>query len=65
MSTWLVHLPLLILPEWEAVRTYAYGAPYTQLNYNKLTLPPEPVRRTYPDAFFVNQVSTKWTDQQD
>jgi hypothetical protein len=58
------HPDVLILPEWEAIRTYAYGAPYTQLNYNKLTLPPQPVRRTYPDAFFVNQVSSQWTEEQ-
>ncbi len=47
---------ILILPEWEDLRCYAYAAPYTQLNYNKLTAPPDWVLATYPQAFFVNSV---------
>ncbi len=45
----------LFMPEWEDLRTYAYSAPYTQLNYNKLVEPPDYVRLAYPQSFFVNQ----------
>ncbi len=44
----------LLMPEWETLRTYAYCAPYSQLNYNKLTAPPADVLRVYPGAFLVN-----------
>ncbi len=55
----LKHPDVLIMPEWECLRTYAYTAPYDQLNYNKRVTPPEDVRLTYPDAFFVNRVDAK------
>jgi len=45
---------ILIVPEWETLRTYAYTAPYSQLNYNKLLAPPAEVLRAYPEAFLVN-----------
>ena len=45
---------ILIIPEWETLRTYAYTAPYSQLNYNKLLAPPANVLRAYPEAFLVN-----------
>ena len=47
------------MPEWENLRTYAYGAPYSQLNYNKLTAPPAHVLRAYPQAFLVNNPDKK------
>jgi len=50
---------ILILPEWEDLRSYAYAAPYTQLNYNKHITPPDYVRLAYPKAFFVNRVDVK------
>jgi hypothetical protein len=45
---------VLIMPEWETLRSYAYGAPYSQLNYNRNTAPPAPVLQAYPQAFLVN-----------
>ncbi len=50
---------VLVLPEWEDLRSYAYSAPYSQLNYNKLPAPPDYVLATYPQAFFVNSVGMK------
>ncbi len=45
---------VLIMPEWETLRSYAYAAPYSQLNYNKNTAPPPEVLKAYPKAFLVN-----------
>lgn len=56
------HPDVLIVPEWEALRTYAYAAPYTQLNYNKEIAPPDNVLLAYPDAFFVNNADKKSID---
>ncbi len=50
------HPDILVLPEWETLRCYAYAAPYSQLNHNKLTAPPPYALRTYPEAFFVNRI---------
>lgn len=54
---------LLIIPEWETLRTFAYAAPYSQLGYNKLVAPPDDVLRTYPQAFLVNMVGETEADQ--
>lgn len=54
---------ILVIPEWETLRTFAYGAPYSQLDYNKLVSTPDYVRRTYPQAFLVNMVGEKEADQ--
>jgi hypothetical protein len=54
----------LFMPEWEDLRTYAYSAPYTQLNYNKLVMPPPYVLRAYPKAFFANIAVTPEIEQQ-
>jgi len=50
---------VLVMPEWEDLQTYAYAAPYSQLNYNKLCAPPDDVLATYPQAFLVNSVDMK------
>lgn len=50
---------VLVLPEWEDLQTYAYAAPYSQLNYNKLSAPPDHVLATYPEAFLVNNIDMK------
>lgn len=47
---------IVIIPEWESLRSYAYAAPYSQLDYNKLLAPPADVLRVYPQAFFTNRV---------
>ena len=53
------HPDVLIVAEWEALRSYAYAAPYSQLNYNKELAPPDNVLLAYPDAFFVNNADEK------
>ena len=58
------HPDILLIPEWETLRTYAYCAPYSQLNYNKLTAPPPHVLRAYPDAFLVNAADLKTAEAQ-
>ena len=50
------HPDVLVIPEIEDVQTYAYGAPYIQLNYDKIYGTPADVKRTYPEAFAVNVV---------
>jgi len=52
---------ILIIPEWEDLRSYAYAAPYSQLNYNKLLAPPPDVLAAYPQAFFVNRCDEKFS----
>ncbi len=44
---------VLVIPEIEDTRNYAYGAPYMQLNYDGHPGTPPEVRRVYPDAFCV------------
>jgi hypothetical protein len=58
-----LHPDCLIIPEWESLRSYAYSAPYTDLNYNKLTAPPAEVLAAYPQAFFANTVSSPQIEQ--
>jgi hypothetical protein len=55
---------ILLVPEWETLRTYAYCAPYSQLNYNKLTEPPAHVLRTYAEALLVNAADLKTAEAQ-
>jgi hypothetical protein len=45
------HPDVLLIPEIEDVQKYAYGAPYLQLNYDKLPATPPEVLRAYPGAF--------------
>ncbi len=51
------HPDVLVIPEIEDVQTYAYGAPYLQLNYDKLPGTPADVKRAYPQAFGINSVA--------
>jgi len=53
----------LILPEHDSLRSYAYAAPYSQLNHNKLVAPPSGVLLAYPKAFFVNCISPKEAEE--
>ncbi|MDA0840185.1 MAG: hypothetical protein O3B01_10880 [Planctomycetota bacterium] len=47
------HPDVLVIPEVEDLQNYAYGAPYLQLNYDKLAATPPEVLRAYPNAFGV------------
>lgn len=48
-----LHPDILLIPEAEGLQTYAYAAPYIQLNYDKLASTPASVNRVYPQAFSV------------
>lgn len=48
------HPDVLILPEWEDLRTYSLAAPYSSLSVDGLTSPQSYVLRAYPQAFLVN-----------
>jgi hypothetical protein len=54
---------VMIIPEWQTAESYAYSAPYNQLDVRlKLTAPPPSVLRSYPGAFFVNMVTGRDAD---
>jgi hypothetical protein len=45
------HPDVLLMPENENVRHFAYGAPYNALRFHNTTTTPESVREVYPRAF--------------
>jgi hypothetical protein len=50
------HPDVLLVPEHENTRYYAYSAPYRELRQNQVSTPPE-VREVYPSAFGVTYVA--------
>ena len=57
------HPDVLVIPEVEDLQNHAYGAPYLQLNYDKLHATPAEVLRSYPNAFGVIVVADSNLDE--